>query len=58
MIATTQQVWTFENETRLAWMIHPDERYVLVYHGPDPDQFLRIGDSLDGEEVGPGIFNL
>jgi Uma2 family endonuclease len=43
----------FENETRLVWVIHPDEQYVLVYHSPSPDGFLRIGDRLDGENVVP-----
>ncbi len=43
----------FENETRLVWVIHPDEKYVLVYHSPEPDRFLRSGDVLEGEEVVP-----
>lgn len=41
----------FENGTRLVWVIHPDEQYVLVYHSPSPDRLLRLADSLDGEEV-------
>lgn len=45
----------FDNETRLVWVIHPDEKYVLVYHSPEPDQFLRPTDQLDGEEVIPGF---
>lgn len=45
----------FDNDTRLVWMIHPDERYVLVYHSPEPDRFLRVGDSLEGEDVVPGF---
>lgn len=45
----------FENETRLVWVIHPDERYVLVYHAPEPDGFLRADDSLEGESVVPGF---
>ncbi|NJK61871.1 MAG: Uma2 family endonuclease [Synechococcaceae cyanobacterium SM2_3_1] len=45
----------FQNQTRLVWVIHPDERYVLVYHQPEPDQFLRIEDALDGEEVVSGF---
>ncbi|MGB3493501.1 MAG: Uma2 family endonuclease [Elainellaceae cyanobacterium] len=45
----------FENETRLIWVIHPDEKYVLVYHSPEPDRFLRPQDTLDGEEVVPGF---
>lgn len=43
----------FENGTRLVWVIHPDEQYVLVYHSSSPDGFLRIGDRLDGEDVVP-----
>ncbi len=45
----------FENETKLVWVIHPDERYVLVYHQPEPDQLLRTGNCLDGEEVVSGF---
>lgn len=45
----------FENDTRLVWVIHPDEKYVLVYHAPEPDGFLRPQDTLDGEEVVPGF---
>ena len=45
----------FENGTRLVWVIHPDERYVLVYHSPSPDRLLRLTDSLDGEDVVPGF---
>jgi Uma2 family endonuclease len=45
----------FENGTQLLWTIHPDEKYGLVYHGPEPDRFLRIGDNLDGEAVVPGF---
>ncbi len=45
----------FENGTRLAWVTHPDEQYVLVYHSPSPDRLLRLEDSLDGEEVVPGF---
>jgi Uma2 family endonuclease len=45
----------FENDTRLVWVIHPDERYVLVYHSPEPDRFLRSGDALDGEAIVPGF---
>ena len=45
----------FENDTRLVWGIHPDEKYVLVYHSPQPDQLLRLTDTLDGEEIVPGF---
>jgi Uma2 family endonuclease len=46
----------FENGTRLVWVIHPDEKFVLVYHSPEPDQFLRLEENLDGEDVIPGFF--
>lgn len=45
----------FENETRLVWVIHPDERYVLVYHQPEPDRLLRTEDGLDGEDIVSGF---
>jgi Uma2 family endonuclease len=45
----------FENGTRLVWVIHPDEQYILVYHSTSPDRLLRLEDSLDGEEVIPGF---
>ncbi len=41
----------FESGTRLLWVIHPDEKYVLVYHSPQPDRLLRGDDILDGEDV-------
>ncbi|MDB9519965.1 Uma2 family endonuclease [Roseofilum reptotaenium CS-1145] len=47
----TKIVEYFQNQTRLLWMIHPDERYILVYHSPEPDRLLRVGDTLDGEDV-------
>lgn len=45
----------FENDTRLVWVIHPDEKYVLVYHSIEPDHFLRPQDRLEGEVVVPGF---
>lgn len=45
----------FENDTQLVWVIHPDEKYVLVYHGPEPDRLLRPQDLLDGEAIVPGF---
>lgn len=41
----------FNNDTRLIWVIHPDEKYVLVYHSPEPDRLLRPQDQLEGEDV-------
>ncbi|MGC8715000.1 MAG: Uma2 family endonuclease, partial [Leptodesmis sp.] len=46
----------FENGTRLVWIIHPSEHYVLVYRcAQEPDRLLKSVDSLDGEEVIPGF---
>ncbi len=46
----------FENGTRLAWIIHPSEHYVLVYcSAQEPDRLLKSIDSLDGEDVVPGF---
>jgi len=45
----------FDNDTRLVWVIHPDEKYVLVYHTPEPDRLLRTGEQLEGEAVVPGF---
>ncbi len=46
----------FENGTRLAWIIHPSEHYVLVYRfAHEPDRLLKSVDNLDGEEVIPGF---
>lgn len=47
----------FENETRLVWVILPDEECVLVYHKPKPSKLLQLEDSLDSEDVIPN-FNL
>jgi len=51
----TKIVEYFENETQLVWVIHPDEKYALVYHSPEPDRFLRSTDALEGEEIVPGF---
>lgn len=42
----------FENGTRLAWIVHPQEQYVLVYRSAqEPDRLLKSTDVFDGEEV-------
>lgn len=51
----TKIVEYFENGAQLVWVINPDEQYVLIYHEPKPDQFLRVGDNLDGEAVVAGF---
>jgi Uma2 family endonuclease len=46
----------FENGARLVWAINPAQRYTLVYrNGLEPDRLLKLGDSLEGEEVVPGF---
>ena len=45
----------FDNETRLIWVIHPDEQFVLVYHTVRPKHLLQLQDSLDGEDIIPGF---
>jgi Uma2 family endonuclease len=45
----------FETDTRLAWVINPAERSVLIYHGPTPDRLLNLSQSLDGEQIIPGF---
>jgi Uma2 family endonuclease len=59
----TKIVEYFENDTRLVWVIHPDEKYVLVYHAPEPvreaslkeTRLLRPQDTLDGGAIVPGF---
>ena len=45
----------FESGARLVWVVNPDEQSVLVYRRPQPEQLLKITDSLDGEEVIAGF---
>ncbi|MEG4484673.1 Uma2 family endonuclease [Microcoleus sp. D2_18a_B4] len=46
----------FENGARLVWVIHPQEKYVLVYgSSQEPDRLLKSVNSLDGEEIVPGF---
>ena len=51
----TKIVEYFENDTRLVWVIHPDEKYVLVYHEPEPERLLRPQDTLEGDAIVPGF---
>jgi Uma2 family endonuclease len=51
----TKIVEYFDNGTQIVWVIHPDEKYVLVYHSVEPDRFLRSDDRLDGEDLIPGF---
>jgi Uma2 family endonuclease len=46
----------FENGTRLVWIIHPNEHYILVYRrAKEPELLLKSTDFLDGEEVVAGF---
>lgn len=45
----------FDNDTCLVWVIHPDEKYILVYHSPEPDHLLRPQDVLEGDAIIPGF---
>jgi len=45
----------FENGTTLAWVVNPEEQAVLVYHSPQPDRLLWVGDQLDGESLVPAF---
>jgi Uma2 family endonuclease len=45
----------FANGSRLVWVINPEEQVVLVYHSPQPDQLLRGGDVISGENVVSGF---
>jgi Uncharacterized protein conserved in cyanobacteria len=46
----------FDNGARLVWVIHPKERYVLVYRSfQEPDRLLKSTYSLDGEEIVSGF---
>lgn len=46
----------FANGTRLAWVVHPIEHYILVYRSAqETDRLLKSVDTLEGEEVVPGF---
>jgi len=46
----------FENGSRLVWLVHPIEHYILVYRSSEePDRLLKSVDLLEGEEVIPGF---
>lgn len=45
----------FENDTKLVWVVNPEERTVTVYHSPYPDKLLTDKDVLDGEEILKGF---
>ncbi|MEP9412453.1 MAG: Uma2 family endonuclease [Candidatus Brocadia sp.] len=45
----------FENDTKLAWVVNPEEQTVLIYHSPQPSKLLTKNDLLDGEEILKGF---
>jgi Uma2 family endonuclease len=46
----------FANGARLAWIVHPQESYILVYESAqEPDRLLKSQDRLDGGKVVPGF---
>ncbi len=46
----------FDGGTRLVWIVWPDDQQVEVWHrGDNTPVTLRVGDSLDGEDMVPGF---
>ncbi|MBM4066454.1 MAG: hypothetical protein FJ266_12575 [Planctomycetes bacterium] len=45
----------FENDTKLAWVINPEEQVILVYYSPRPDKLLAGSDILNGEDIFTGF---
>ena len=45
----------FENDTKLAWVVNPEEQTVTVYHSPSPHKLLTNKDVLEGEGVLEGF---
>src|SRR5258706_9509905 len=45
----------FSSDTRLAWIIHPEEQFVEVCHSPIQRRIAGPGAVLDGEELLPGF---
>lgn len=45
----------FSSGARLAWMLNPSEKTVLIYRTPEADRLFRCTDTLDGEDVLPGF---
>jgi Uma2 family endonuclease len=39
----------------LTWLVHPEQRTVTVYHADGTSRLLREHDTLDGEDVLPGL---
>jgi Uma2 family endonuclease len=45
----------FSSGTKLAWLVHPDQKFVEVCHSPIDRKLLNIGAMLDGEDLLPGF---
>jgi Uma2 family endonuclease len=45
----------FENDTRLVWVVAPEDRTVVVLRPDGSERVLTVTDSLDGEDVIPGF---
>ncbi len=45
----------FDNDSRLVWIVNPEEQIVLVYRSQQPEKLLRKGENLDGKEIVPGF---
>lgn len=45
----------FTSGARLAWVLNPGEKTVVVYRSPSADRLLRATDTLDSEDVLPGF---
>lgn len=45
----------FENGTQIAWIIHPDEKFVEVCHSMTDRKLVGPGGFLDGERLLPGF---
>jgi len=45
----------FENDTKLVWVINPEEQVILVYHSQRPDKLLSGNDILNGEDIYTGF---
>src|SRR4030065_2551515 len=45
----------FENDTKLAWVVNPEEQTVTLYHSLYPHKLLTNKDVLDGDSVLDGF---
>jgi Uma2 family endonuclease len=45
----------FASGTKIAWIVHPDERFVEVCHSPTDRKMLGPAAMLEGEDLSPGF---